>query len=143
MADELTAILTAWREVEHAATAGPWHNSPDTGAGRVWVQIGPIRSAYSADTDLEPLFNYRNHREPATEDGRQQQFRQRAADAKFITEARTAMPLLVAAVEAVLKLADEANELEVSGVRLDWWTLSPAQIREAIRRALNGGNGNG
>jgi hypothetical protein len=45
---------------------------------------------------------------------------------------------LVAAVEAVLKLADEACELEVDGARMDWWDTSPTRLREAITAALTG-----
>jgi hypothetical protein len=47
-------------------------------------------------------------------------------------------PLLLKAVEAALKLADEACELEVKGVRMDWWDLSPSRLRAAITAALTG-----
>jgi hypothetical protein len=48
------------------------------------------------------------------------------------------VPRLVAAVDAVLKLTDEACELEVKGVRLDWWDTSPTRLRAAITTALAG-----
>ena len=57
--------------------------------------------------------------------------------AAMVRLAREDSARLLAAVEAVLKLADEACELEVKGVRLDWWDLSPSRLREAITRALS------
>lgn len=46
---------------------------------------------------------------------------------------------LLAAVEAVLKLADEAEPVARDyGGEPIWWSLTPAEIREAITRELSG-----
>ena len=49
------------------------------------------------------------------------------------------VPLLVAAVEAVLKEADSAEEsARAAGVPVSRAHLSPVKVREAIRRSLAG-----
>ena len=95
MSDRVSAERDAIRATTDAATEGPWRAEPNTGAGRVWVQIGRQRH----DADCEPLFNVRGGAEYA----------QREADAAFIVAARSAMPRLLAAVEAVLELTAEFN----------------------------------
>lgn len=95
--DQVSAELAAIWAVTDAATEGPWRAEPNTGAGRVWVQIGRQRH----DADCEPLFRVRGG--PSYE--------QRAADAAFIVEARSAMPRLLKVAEAALKLhAGSVNE---------------------------------
>jgi len=133
--DDLTATLAGWRETEQAATPGPLEAvTDDHGRGRkldhsVWADHAGY---YFAETVL-------------TRD-----------DAEFIATARTALPRLLAAVDAVLKLADGAkvylsdmpadcsgacwvNPCDCSGVKPPVaWTLDPAKVREAITEALAG-----
>jgi hypothetical protein len=46
---------------------------------------------------------------------------------------------LAAALEAVLKLADEAEPVDRDyGGEPIWWSLKPAEIREAVTRELTG-----
>lgn len=98
--DPLAAELAAIREREQQATPGPWYSEPNTGAGRVWVQIG---RRHFADADCEPLFNVRYLGTPATDEQQRREYVQREADAAFIVTARSAMPHLIAALEAVLR----------------------------------------
>lgn len=57
------------------------------------------------------------------------------------TAPRTSLRLL-AAVEAALKLADEAEPVDRDyGGEPIWWSLQPAEIREAILRELSGRKG--
>jgi len=49
------------------------------------------------------------------------------------------VPRLLAAVDAALKLADEAEPVERDyGGEPIWWSLSPAELRAAITAALTG-----
>jgi hypothetical protein len=77
MPDDLTATLDRWRAIEQAATRGPWEAHSYVGVYTMWHD--------EIDTPLV--------REVAGWD-----------DAVFISAARSAFPLLVAAIEAVLKL---------------------------------------
>lgn len=53
-----------------------------------------------------------------------------------------AVPRLLAALEAVLELADEAVPVDRDyGGEPIWWNLTPAGLREAISRALLGKEG--
>ena len=61
-----------------------------------------------------------------------------SSDVRTYVDSANDVPSLVAAVEAVLKLADEACELEVDGARMDWWDTSPTRLRETIIAALTG-----
>jgi len=93
--DRVAARLAEVRQREQAATPGEWRNEPNTGAGRVWVQIGRRRD----EADCEPLFNVRAlGRNPTAEE-----YRQRAADAGFIAHARADVPALLAALEAAMR----------------------------------------
>jgi hypothetical protein len=116
MPDDLAAYLGAARKHCEAATAGPWYNEPNTGAGRVWVQIG---RKHFPDADCEPLFNVRNHGGSPTA----QDYRQREADAAFIVAARKLMPALLGAVEAARKII---AEWEDEARRMDAQVDSPA-----------------
>ena len=86
--DELAALLAGWREAGQAATEGPWSTQKAViaGIGGAYViEHGEAEIALvDCAGDLRP--------------------EQELADAEFIVTARTAMPRLVAAVEAVLKL---------------------------------------
>ncbi len=96
--DPLSATLAGWGKITRAATIGPWEK---LGFDDIWSQ--------PAGRHVAETMN-------------------READAEFIAAARTVMPLLLAAIEAVLKLADGWNAL---------WPCS-AQVREAITTALTG-----
>lgn len=117
--DALSAELAAIRATTAAATEGPWRAEPNTGAGRVWVQIGRSRH----DADCEPLFRVRGG--PSYE--------QREADAAFIVAARSGVPRLLTAVEAVLEMVAEWESPFPGG--------KAAGVRAAIERELTGGGG--
>lgn len=79
------AILEEWRKVERAATPGPLEAvTDDHGRGRLDHSVWSGRAGYYLAETVR------------TRD-----------DAEFIVTARTAMPRLVAAVDAALKLADD------------------------------------
>lgn len=64
-------------------------------------------------------------------------------DAWFLTTAKTAMPRLLAALEVVLKLAGEAEEVrDYSGYethgRLVGWRLNPEAVRATVLANLTG-----
>jgi len=82
--DEVSATLAGIRAIEQAATEGPWemHSHAPSYATRVFDIWHDEQDAYIAQDCL-------------TE-----------ADAAFIVTARTAVPRLVAAVEAVLEAAE-------------------------------------
>jgi hypothetical protein len=67
------------------------------------------------------------------------------ANGEFIAHARTDVPRLLAALEAVLSLAADAEPVERDyGGEPIWWSLTPEEIREAIARGLGGkGDGDG
>jgi hypothetical protein len=143
--DPVAAKLAAMREHEQRATPGPWYSEPNTGAGRVWVQIG---RRHFADADCEPLFNVRYLGTPATDEQRWREYVQREADAAFIVTARTAMPRLLAAVEA--GLAAHPSQTTANGLLLcpnctrDMGVFVSADrclIRAAITRELLGEEG--
>jgi hypothetical protein len=130
------AILDRWRAIEQAATPGPWEGHSHGPA------TARVRDVWHDEID-RPLAE-RVLRE---------------ADLQFIVTARTAMPLLVAAIEAALKAADEAvpalglspadctyacdsGDCDCSGVtRPVAWNLDPADLRAAIASALTGKEG--
>jgi hypothetical protein len=80
--DSLAAKLAEWRVIEQAADPGPWDPvTDDHGRGRLDHSVRSERAAYYvAETVLT------------------------RADAEFVATARTAMPLLIAAIEKVLDL---------------------------------------
>ncbi len=105
--DPLTAALERLSAIEQAATPGPWEILDED---EIWSQAKP---GHVAETMCNP------------------------ADAAFIAEARTAMPLLVAAVRAALEKADE---WAAGSFRHDVSTTVTAscarQLREALSSAL-------
>ena len=109
MPDDLAATLAEIQEREQAATPGPWI-AYGIGDDEVWSET-------PWDHVAETMGN--------------------VADARFIAAARTDVPSLLAAVEAVLKLADDAvlESIDASGAACAW-DLDPAKVRETIRAAL-------
>ncbi len=81
--DRVASALAGWRAIEQAADPGPWEV---TGIGDedIWSES---KAGFVAETI-------------GTE------------NTLFVVTARTAFPLLLAAIEAVLKLADEYEHLE-------------------------------
>lgn len=126
--DRITAELAAIRERERAATRGPWRLEPNTGAGRVWVQIG----ARPHEADCEPLFRVRTLRPTFRPEDQQREYRQRGADAAFIVAARSDIPRLLAAVEAALELASRWQQRSTTG----YDTL--AECADELRRVVAG-----
>lgn len=124
------AILAGWRETEQAATPGPWAS-----VRGVWEENETFPAVIASDGDPAKAETWliaagRGSADPE-------------ANAEFTAIARTTMPRLLKAVEAVLKLADDAEEVrDYSGPethgRLVGWRLNPAQLREAISSALTG-----
>ena len=78
-ADRAASTLAEWHKFTRAATIGPWEK---LGPDDIWSQ--------PAGRHVAETMN-------------------READAEFIVTARIAMPVLLAALEAVLKLADDWN----------------------------------
>ena len=94
--DRVASTLSGWRKIEQAATPGPWTVSEKHGvdiADEAWSEV---KLTAADGSDVAALYishlmeNYNSDEDRA-----------------FITTARTAFPRLVAAVEAVLNLADE------------------------------------
>jgi hypothetical protein len=105
MPDDLASTLAGWQAITRAATIGPWEK---IGFDDIWSQ--------PAGRHVAETMN-------------------READAEFIVTARTVMPLLLAAIEAVLKLGDrsgEATDPTLPG------HVDVYMIREAITRELTG-----
>ena len=75
--DRVASTLAEWGKLTRAATIGPWEK---LGPDDIWSQ--------PAGRHVAETMN-------------------READAEFIVTARIAMPVLLAALEAVLKLADD------------------------------------
>ena len=91
--------------IEQAATDGPWvreWSTPD----QWWIIHGQPNPAKGDDRMVCPEVATLNHREDWT------------ADAEFIADARTAMPKMRAALEAVLAL-HPWEYLECEGIDLD------------------------
>jgi hypothetical protein len=89
MADDLlAATLAGWREIEQAATPGPWESDVIEELGDRPVVLLPV----PGNDDAADLL-FQADAPQATE-----------ADAAFIAAARTAMPLLLSALDEVLKL---------------------------------------
>jgi hypothetical protein len=90
----LAAELAAIRERERAATRGPWEGEDDEDCWRLFGATG---------TGLHPLQILKAPKRgtPYAE------YWPREDDAKFIVAARSDVPSLLAAVEAVLKLAGQ------------------------------------
>ncbi len=129
-ADPLAATLAGIREIEQAATPGPWE-AGGIGGDDIWSDA---KGGFVAETFNNP------------------------ADAEFIAAARTYVPLLLASLEAVLNLAvewdREAVKLtarsdfmfergdEVAPVMLDGRAQAHKEcadmIRETITRELTG-----
>jgi hypothetical protein len=88
---QASAILARWREAEQNATPGPWESDviPELNDRPVVLLPDP-----GNDDRADLLFAA--DAPQATE-----------ADAEFIAVARTALPLAIGALEAVLKLADD------------------------------------
>ena len=128
-ADRVASTLAEWGKLTRAATIGPWEK---LGFDDIWSQ--------PAGRHVAETMN-------------------READAEFIVTARTAMPRLLAAVEAALKAADswgkKAGELNAAAERADARGADPLRtalmsaraqahndcaqtVREAITTALTG-----
>ena len=135
-ADPLAATLAGIGAIEQAATPGPWTASEKHGmdiADEAWSEV-KITAADGSDVAAlyisHLLENYNSDE-----------------DLAFITAARTAVPRLLAALEAVLKMTHGVRiALSACGVSGPCscgehpvaWTLDPAKLREAITTALAG-----
>jgi hypothetical protein len=117
--DPVAATLDGWREAELNATAAPWEVHHGSAIG--------IRLA-SDELDWPLAEGFR-----------------RAADAEFSAAARTAMPRLLAAVEAALAKAHELMDTpwpedggDRAGTAAEQAVLDGIAFREAITTALTG-----
>ncbi len=129
MADDLAATLAGWRKTHLEATPGPWGSEEKHGrdiADEGWSEvriIGPLDSPSPiAITYLTNILEA-----DYTE-----------ADAAFIITARTAMPRLLAAVEAALKLHARQDKPVRSwdlGLRCEAhdWTKNTVRSFDAVR----------
>ena len=118
----LPAALEEWHQIEQAATKGPWGTNATQDDTPVVCIDGPVPG--SATVLFEADWGTK-------------------ADARFIVTARTAMPRLLAAVEAVLELADKLPPQAPPSSALEedrmWIRQECADmIREAITAALSG-----
>jgi hypothetical protein len=118
------AILAGWREAEQAATEGPWGTDENHGRGyddEGWSRCFILGALDSATLPVVAATYFTDIIEPDNAE----------ADAAFIVAARTAMPLLLGAVERALELADEWEDSAA--------IIDPATpLREAITAALTG-----
>lgn len=115
--DDLTATLEKWRKtVSEASRSLPWHETTTEEDVPVVCIDGPAPGSATVlfEADWGTL-----------------------ADARFIVTARAAMPVLLAAVEAILAKADEWEEgsfrLDVGAAVMD---RCAKELREAITREL-------
>ena len=128
--DDLRTLLDEWRAIAAAATPGPWW----------WDQRGDLRPTPHDEYGLDCIIGWDAIGEtPDLSDG----------DAAFIAASRSALPRLIAAVEAVLTLAEAwrykgeygdgpwqlGEGPDESGQALD---DASSQLRTAIRAALIG-----
>lgn len=133
----LAAILAGIGDREQAATEGPWRASRsnadrESDFGEVDFPRHPravqVRQPYFTDGGGSLVVNDADAR----------------ADAAFIAGARSDVPRLLAAVEAVLAVAGDCREASWDfgadgNMRPVAWTLDPEAVREAIARELAGG----
>ena len=130
MSTELKALLDEMRQRCEAATPGPWW----------WDRLGDLRPTPHDEYGLDALIRWESIGEvPVLADG----------DAEFVAAARTDLPRLIAAVEAVLTLAEAwrykgeygygpwqlGEGPDESGQALD---DASSQLRAAVRAALIG-----
>lgn len=115
--DPVAATLSGIRAIEQAATPGPWRlewDSCDCGDGYgcshgSWPHAIHTPRAHTERPDGDEWDHDFSHTEISDLGD---------ADAEFIIAARTAFPLLLAAVEAALKLADDWDA-EARGILLE------------------------
>lgn len=119
-ADPVAAALAAIREREQAATRGPWEAEDDEDCWRLFGAVSGF---------LHPmqLAKAPKHGTPYAE------YWPNEADAAFIVAARSDVPRLLAAVEAVLKVTDPLENETLGGMFMAALHL---QVRAAISRAL-------
>jgi hypothetical protein len=113
--DDPAAILAGWREAERAAADGPWRVKAGHLGGHPKYVTAPDDSTV-AECWMD-------------DDG---------SAAGFIATARTAMPLLLAAVEAVLKAAERLDSERGDYGHLVNRHEAAATFREAITTPLTG-----
>lgn len=127
MSDDLYALLGEWKALEAAATPKPWRRVTEPG-----TKNHALHDARDADiaTDYEGVWYDKG-------------------DAEFIAASRAIVPRLIAAVEAVLTLAEAwrykgeygdgpwqlGEGPDESGEALDY---AASQLRAAVRSALIG-----
>lgn len=110
--DEVEARANAATEGSWATTFGPHEPA------RVW----------GADSDAEPIAVLGGYVEDSDA----------KADAEFIAHARTDLPALVAALRAVLELADAADAAAADDPDQECGLVHTHQVRAAITSALGG-----
>ena len=126
--------LAEQRRIEQAATDGPWMSEWDT-SDEWWIIHGQPNPAKGDDRMVCPEVATLNHREDWT------------ADVDFITDTRTAMPKMRAALEAVLALHEPLDALNVRYNRIQRvctgcgqddgnWVIYPCPTVRAITKAL-------
>jgi hypothetical protein len=144
--DPLTAELTALKLAEEAASPRPWRlvlESCDCGGGMScghpdYVYAIVTAAAHTTDPGPRQAEDYEHTCVDQIP----------VEDAQFMIAARTALPWLLSAVNAVLKLADDARVIMHGSPPPDdltravgdpiAWNLDPAAVREALTRALTG-----
>ena len=121
--DRVAAYLADVREREQAATPGPWWSDQDDGVYRLHGVAGRIPAQ---DPIPEQVMNKQIAKAPKQGTPYAEYWPDEADDA-FITQARTDLPRLLAAVERVLELAERPST-----------GIPPVVICEVISQALLG-----
>lgn len=115
-APDASAALAAIRAREQAATTGPW--TP------VWSEALDEYTVYTDDDAFREVAVIKRDDPPT---------------AYFIAHARTDVPRMAAALDAVLALCDEAAPRRMGDGYLSASVLAPEDVRAAITDALGGG----
>ena len=140
--DPAPATLAGIRAIEQAATPGPWHlewDSCDCGDGYGCSHGSWPHAIRNSRADTEPR-----------QDGKQRDWDYKhteiselgGADAEFIVTARTVMPLLLAAVDALTGALERHQQwfTDKNGTRICGGCLEPVPCKDTdvIGRALAG-----
>jgi hypothetical protein len=143
--DPLAALLEKWSKAEQAATEGPWWYDEDENCWRlhgVALRIPAPLPGMSEQIMNKQIAKAAKRNTPYAE------YWPDKADADFIVTARTAMPKLLSAVQAILKQhqpirADggDSDELLCGKCSFAYRTPWPCGEVETIRRKLSGSAG--
>lgn len=143
--DNPDALLETWRAIAEAATPAPWWFDE---SDQCWRLHGVAARIPAPPPLHEQIVNKQILKAPKCGTPYAEYWPE-PADARFIIAARTAMPRLLAAISAVLELADELENTpwsETGGDRaniaVETYRLSGMAIRKRVRSSLAGDSSN-